>query len=358
MSACNYTDYISYTQNKSIIGMEWSATGDSRTRRTHTAANGQKRKKGEAFRVGSSKLLFPCDSSLGAEAKETINCRCTLLAIFEGEELESNTPYDEKDAGSQAWLLRQDNLFQTDYLGNDKKRILFEGLLFSTSNLNKPWKQIKKDIDDKMKANFKYLVDQNIFRDLPTHIIIGISKELSEILDFGLDNNKENVCVLSIDKNNNKKLFKNIEADVQSDINSDGKGNEHLILNFTEKHSKTIDEQPDNSLILIHNHPDAIPLSPEDLVMLMKHKSIKYLFAVGHNGDIYLIANDNRKKYNFTELQWQVQINIMHRAKDMKVDKAIADDRISTHKDIEDVHESYMMNSYKQYDIFYYTSRR
>lgn len=55
----------------------WSATGDIRTRHTHMAMNGQKRKFGQPFTSPSgARLMYPGDTSLGAPASEIINCRC------------------------------------------------------------------------------------------------------------------------------------------------------------------------------------------------------------------------------------------------------------------------------------------
>lgn len=55
----------------------WLATEDGRERETHAAADGQTVGLNEAFEVGGSRLLFPGDSSMGAEAGEVCNCRCT-----------------------------------------------------------------------------------------------------------------------------------------------------------------------------------------------------------------------------------------------------------------------------------------
>lgn len=59
-----------------IESKRWIATGDDRTRPTHSAASGQERKKSEPFTVGGYSLMMPGDSSLGAPPGETINCRC------------------------------------------------------------------------------------------------------------------------------------------------------------------------------------------------------------------------------------------------------------------------------------------
>lgn len=60
------------------IKRRWDATLDSRTRPDHTAAHGQEVDGMEApfILADGSRLLYPGDSSLGASAAQTINCRC------------------------------------------------------------------------------------------------------------------------------------------------------------------------------------------------------------------------------------------------------------------------------------------
>lgn len=54
----------------------WDASGDARTRATHAAADGQEVPIDQPFTVGGYRLMNPGDSSLGAPAGETIQCRC------------------------------------------------------------------------------------------------------------------------------------------------------------------------------------------------------------------------------------------------------------------------------------------
>lgn len=56
----------------------WVAILDTKVRPSHRSANGQVKSKSEPFVVGGEKLMFPGDRSLGATAKNVINCRCTL----------------------------------------------------------------------------------------------------------------------------------------------------------------------------------------------------------------------------------------------------------------------------------------
>jgi uncharacterized protein with gpF-like domain len=55
----------------------WQATGDSRTRDSHAAMNGQTVKLRQAFTTPLGfQMMHPHDNSLGAPASETIQCRC------------------------------------------------------------------------------------------------------------------------------------------------------------------------------------------------------------------------------------------------------------------------------------------
>jgi len=56
----------------------WETFGDGKVRPSHKAVGGTRIPIDEPFTVGSSKLMFPNDTSLGADAEEIVNCRCTL----------------------------------------------------------------------------------------------------------------------------------------------------------------------------------------------------------------------------------------------------------------------------------------
>lgn len=64
----------------------WLATDDTRTRPTHDEADGQRTLLSEPFRVGGARLQFPGDPT--GPPNEVINCRCTILPIVLGEEID------------------------------------------------------------------------------------------------------------------------------------------------------------------------------------------------------------------------------------------------------------------------------
>lgn len=61
----------------------WNAELDGKTRENHVRADGQVQNLQDPFIVGSSLLMFPRDTSLGAPASEVINCRCVTDYVLE-----------------------------------------------------------------------------------------------------------------------------------------------------------------------------------------------------------------------------------------------------------------------------------
>lgn len=73
----------------------WLSTEDSRTRETHEKADQQRVPLKETFRVGRSRLMYPGDPS--GEPEEVINCRCSLLLLEPGEEIDLSNRQFEGD---------------------------------------------------------------------------------------------------------------------------------------------------------------------------------------------------------------------------------------------------------------------
>lgn len=59
----------------------WNTMGDSKVRTSHKQAAGQVKLLEEPFVIGDSLMMFPLDTSLGASAKEIVNCRCSMTPV-------------------------------------------------------------------------------------------------------------------------------------------------------------------------------------------------------------------------------------------------------------------------------------
>lgn len=64
------------TRRASKLKKRWDSVGDSLVRPWHLDADGQTVPENEPFVVGGEQLMQPGDDSLGASAKNIINCRC------------------------------------------------------------------------------------------------------------------------------------------------------------------------------------------------------------------------------------------------------------------------------------------
>lgn len=76
-AAFNYGSHEAAKASDLSLNKVWLSTNDSHTRPDHREADGQTVGMDEAFDVGGSQLMYPGDSSLGADAGEIVNCRCT-----------------------------------------------------------------------------------------------------------------------------------------------------------------------------------------------------------------------------------------------------------------------------------------
>lgn len=69
-------------QPTSVLRKSWMTLRDKRVRPTHKDAEGQSRPVNEAFNVGSSRMMYPGDTSLGAPVREIAHCRCSAQYLF------------------------------------------------------------------------------------------------------------------------------------------------------------------------------------------------------------------------------------------------------------------------------------
>ena len=79
IAAANGAAIEGYRQSEVVEAIEWLAALDERTRETHVEAHGQVVALGQDFTVGGAKGPGP---GLIRKASESINCRCTTLAVL------------------------------------------------------------------------------------------------------------------------------------------------------------------------------------------------------------------------------------------------------------------------------------
>jgi len=77
-ASTNFGSYAAASASPVPLVKIWLSIPDDRRRDSHAAAQGQRRPMGMTFLIGGWPMIFPGDSSMGAPASETINCRCTL----------------------------------------------------------------------------------------------------------------------------------------------------------------------------------------------------------------------------------------------------------------------------------------
>lgn len=83
ISECEANSILNYRQYSKAVKAgktkkKWIDVGDKRERKTHLEVGGTILPIDEPFSVGDSLLQFPKDTSLGASADETVNCRCSI----------------------------------------------------------------------------------------------------------------------------------------------------------------------------------------------------------------------------------------------------------------------------------------
>lgn len=86
IQALNRADYEALSQavdmgaaNKGDVTRIWNTAGDDRVRDSHADMDGQEVGLDEPFVSGEgNQMMFPGDTSLGADASDTINCRCKV----------------------------------------------------------------------------------------------------------------------------------------------------------------------------------------------------------------------------------------------------------------------------------------
>lgn len=84
--AANAGAIVNANEKGYVLQKKWFAVMDNRTRHDHETLDGQTVSKDEPFKVRdkngiTQQMMFPGDTSLGADPAQTINCRCSMQFI-------------------------------------------------------------------------------------------------------------------------------------------------------------------------------------------------------------------------------------------------------------------------------------
>lgn len=97
ISSSNAGQHSAHEDAPSVVGEEWLATGDGRTRDSHVEADGQIVAVGNAFIVGGYEARYPGDPSL--PIGEIANCRCAVAPVFRDQLTDSE--FAQLEAGGR-----------------------------------------------------------------------------------------------------------------------------------------------------------------------------------------------------------------------------------------------------------------
>lgn len=83
IATSNMGVHTGFEDSDLVIGEEWIAIGDQRTRDDHDEADGQIVAVEDTFLVGGEELEHPGDPS--APLEQIVNCRCTVVPVYESD---------------------------------------------------------------------------------------------------------------------------------------------------------------------------------------------------------------------------------------------------------------------------------
>lgn len=84
--AMNSAKEIAGSVSGVLMNKIWIGRNDGRERQSHIEENNKSADENGIFTVGRSKMRYPGDRTLGAEAKELIQCRCTFGFVAQRDE--------------------------------------------------------------------------------------------------------------------------------------------------------------------------------------------------------------------------------------------------------------------------------
>lgn len=285
MSVTNAGTLEGFRQSKVVKYKKWKCECGGRSRDTHIAADNIVVLVDEPFVVGGYQLMHPGDRSLGAPAREIINCRCCMSGVPEAlahKYVPQYNPYKEKDVGTDEWLSRQSKEFQSGYLGSEEKQHLFAEGLINAKDKDKSLQELSetKYVVLGNKVNTKAYTDKFIGIGKNNNVDTKIRNAAVDILKHRNGTPYEDAYYLS--ERTGKTLFVNNKYDMSFAVRR-------------TKESVDFFNNLDEDIIAIHNHPGSSEPSFSDLRTMLQYPYIKKMVVVGHNSSVYIISDIDKR---------------------------------------------------------------
>lgn len=90
-NSANFANYSAMEQSGLVKKRAWVATRDDRTRESHADLDGEEADIDEPFKIGDDEGMHPGDFG---KAENVVNCRCTTVAVLDGEEPKTTADLD------------------------------------------------------------------------------------------------------------------------------------------------------------------------------------------------------------------------------------------------------------------------
>lgn len=280
----------------------WVATTDGRVREDHLAMNGVEVPQDEPFVLpDGSKMMFPADISMGADASQVINCRCTMIEfVKESANKEENLENEDKSTVVETKPLTKNEKDAVEYyVSGDGMYINTPlrgrnnsegGYSLTMDDLNEQDLALIKDLDE---ATDRLLEPQTVFRSVDASAIFG---DMSQIEYENLynriygANDKYSISMQSrIDNTIGKTIIDKGFVSTTRDYEiardfGDFTGSEKPVVLEILTSSKT------RGLTLADEMPELNERMQQDEVLLARNQKMEILSISMKDGNIYIKA--------------------------------------------------------------------
>lgn len=191
--------------------------------------------------------------------EEFVMCRCSLIPIVDG--WQPSKRYLQEDGET------------IDYKSYDD------------------WYKDKNDRLDNQSPNTS--IDKAFKSLIPsasTELLQGLQDAHNDCLQHGLSTGNEKLNLLNSDGQKSLEL----------------KGTNNQVV-FTQDMVDILNSSPNNSMVLVHNHPSSSSFSPEDLSIMCKYKSLQAITVEGHDSTKYSCSIDKGQRLTYNDIKRKYQ---------------------------------------------------